>query len=129
MEFRLAMLLVCSHWVWKGMAFLYQSSMVEGIVSMDMMWCIKGGGIPVEKYPIRMFRSLMLARATWFLKVEMYLMREGEYKLFFVFFCIHLVDSQEMAFPVTSWCMNTVLNFMTKSVKVPRVNVVPEMAL
>ena len=64
---------------------------------MDMMRCIKGGGIPVEKYPIR-----MLVRATWFLKVEMYSVREGEYKLFFAFFCMHFVDSQEMVFLVTS---------------------------
>ena len=39
------------------------------------------------------------------------------------------VDSQEMALPVTSWCLNVVLNFVTKSVKVPRENIVPEMAL
>ena len=36
------------------------------------------GGIPAEKYPIRMLGSEMLARATWFLKVEMYSVREGE---------------------------------------------------
>ena len=34
-----------------------------------------------------------------------------------------------MAFPVTLWCLNMVLNFATKSAKVPRVNDVPEMAL
>ena len=34
-----------------------------------------------------------------------------------------------MVFPVTSWCLNVVLNFMTKSVKVLRENEVPEMAL
>ena len=60
------------------MAFLYHSSMVEGTVSIDMMWCISGGGIPVEKYPIRTLASEMLARATWFLKVEIYSVREGE---------------------------------------------------
>ena len=86
----------CSHWVWKATAFLYHSSMVEGTVSMDMMQHIKGGGIPAEKYPIR-----TLARAMWLLKVEMYSVREGEYKLF-LFFCMRLVDSQEMAFPVMS---------------------------
>ena len=71
----------CSHWVWKAMTFLYQSSMVEGTVSMDMMWCINRGGIPAEKYLIR-----TLARVTWFLKVESYSMRVGEYELFFTFF-------------------------------------------
>ena len=65
----------------------------------------------------------------WFLKVEIYSISEEEYKLFFTFFCIHLVDSQEMAFPVTSWCLNTVLNFVIKSAKVLRVNKVPEIAL
>ena len=85
-----------SHWVWKAMAFLYHSSMVEGTVSMDMMRHIKGGGIPAEKYLIR-----TLARAMWLLKVEMYSVREGEYELF-LFFCMRLVDSQEMAFPVMS---------------------------
>ena len=59
------------------MAFLYQSSIVEGTVSMDMMQRIKGGGIPVEKYPIRMLASEMLVRATWFLKVETYSTRGG----------------------------------------------------
>ena len=90
-----------SHCVWKATAFLYHSSMVEGTVSMDMMRRIKGGGIPAEKYPIRTLVSEMLARATWFLKVEMYSVKEGEY-LFFVFFSMLLVDSQEMVFPVTS---------------------------
>ena len=103
--------------------------MVDGTVSMDMMWRIRGGGIPTEKYLIRMLGSEILARATWFLKVEMYLVREGEYELFFVFFCIHLVDNQEIAFPVMSWCLKAVLNFMIKSMKVLRVNEVPEMVL
>ena len=110
-------------------AFLYKLSMVEGTVSMDMMRRIKGGGIPVEKYPIRTLASEMLARAMWFLKVETYSTREGEYELFFAFFCMCLVDNQEMVFPVTSWCLNAVLNFVIKSAKVPRVNAVPEMAL
>ena len=118
-----------SHWVWKAIAFLYQLLMVEGTVSMDMMQRIKGGGIPAEKYPIRTLASEMLARATWFLNIETYSTREGEYELFFAFFCIHLVDNQEMVFPVTSWCLNAVLNFVIKSAKVPRVNEVPEMAL
>ena len=118
-----------SHWVWKAIAFLYQSSMVEGTVSMDMMRRIRGGGIPAEKYPIRALASEMLARATWFLKVEIYSVKEGEYELFFTFFCIRLVDNQEIVFPVTSWCLNMVLNFVIKSVKVLRVNEVPEMAL
>ena len=42
---------------------------------------------------------------------------------------MRLVDNQEMMFPVTSWCLNVVLNFATKSAKVSRVNDVPEMAL
>ena len=67
-----------SHWVWKAMAFLYHSSMVEGTVSIDMIQRMSGGGIPVEKYPIRTLGSEILARATWFLKVEMYSVREGE---------------------------------------------------
>ena len=91
------------------------------MVSMDMMWHIRGGGIPVEKYLIRTLASLMLARATWFLKVETYSPRKGEYKWFFAFFIICLVDSQEMAFPVTSWCLKLVLNFVTKSANISRV--------
>ena len=90
---------------------------------MDMIRRMSGGGIPAEKYLIKMF-----ARATWFLKVEIYSIKEGEYKLFF-FFSMHWVDSQEIAFPVTSWCLNVVLNFVMKSAKIPRVNDVPEMAL
>ena len=42
---------------------------------------------------------------------------------------MHLVDNQEMAFPVMLWCLNTMLNFVIKSAKVPRVNKMPEMAL
>ena len=91
-------------------AFLYQLSMVKGMVSMHMMRHIKGGGIPAKKYPIRTLTSEMLARVTWFLKVETYSMSEGEYKLFFAFFCMCLVDSQEMVFPVMSWCLYMVLN-------------------
>ena len=34
-----------------------------------------------------------------------------------------------MAFPVTLWCLNVALNFVTKSAKVPSENDVPEMAL
>ena len=34
-----------------------------------------------------------VGRATWFLKVETYSTREGEYELFFAFFCIRLVDN------------------------------------
>ena len=56
-------------------------------------------------------------------------MSEGVYALFLAFFCICLMDSQEMVFPVTLWCLNAVLNFVMKSAKVPRVNVVLEMAL
>ena len=56
-------------------------------------------------------------------------MREGEYKLFFAFFCMHLVDNQEIVFLVMLWCLNVVLNFMMKSANIPRVNEVPEMAL
>ena len=33
-----------------------------------------------------------------------------------------------MVFPVVSWCLNAVLNFVTKSEKVPIVMVVPEIA-
>ena len=84
------------------MAFLYHLSMVEGMVSIDMMWRIRGGGIPAEKYPIMTLASEMLARATWFLKVEIYSVKEGGYELFFAFFIIHLVDNQEIAFLVTS---------------------------
>ena len=127
--FLLAMSSARSHWVWKATAFLYHSSMVEGTVSIDMMWRIRGGGIPAEKYLIRTLASEMLARATWFLNVEIYSASEGEYELFLAFFIMRLVDSQEMAFPVTLWCLNVVLNFMTKSAKVPRENEVPEMAL
>ena len=47
----------------------------------------------------------------------------------FFFFSIRWVESQEMAFPVMLWCLNVVLNFEIKSAKVPRENVVPEMAL
>ena len=54
-------------------------------MSMDIMWRIKGGEISIEKYLIRMLASLMLARATWFLKVETYSTRKGEYELFFRF--------------------------------------------
>ena len=106
------------------MTFLYQSCMVEGTVSMNMMQHIKGGGIPAEKYPIR-----MLARVTWFLKVETYSTREGEYELFFAFFCMCLVDNQEIVFPIISWCLNTVLNFVIKSANIPKVNKVLEMVL
>ena len=96
--------------------------MVEGTVSMDMIQHMSGGGIPAEKYPIKTFASEMLARATWFLKVEIYSVKEGEYELFFLLFSICWVDSQEMAFPVMSWCLNVELNFLMKSAKVPRVN-------
>ena len=44
------------------MAFSYQLSMVEGIVSMDMMQHIRGEGMPAEKYPIRTFWSVMPVR-------------------------------------------------------------------
>ena len=118
-----------SHWVWKVTAFLYNSLMVEGTVSMDMIRRMSGGGIPAEKYPIKTFASEMLARDTWFLKGEIYSVKEGEYELFFLLFSMHWVDSQEIAFPVTPWCLNVVLNFAMKLVKVPRVNDVPEMAL
>ena len=98
-------------------------------MSIDMIRHMSGDGIPAEKYPIKTFASEMLARATWFLKVEIYSIKEGEYELFFLLFSICWVDSQEMVFPVTSWCLNVELNFVTKSAKVPRVNDVPEMAL
>ena len=61
--------------------------------------------------------------------MEIYSIKEGEHELFFLLFSICWVDSQEMAFLVTSWCLNVELNFVTKSAKVPRVNNVPEMAL
>ena len=96
---------------------------------MDMMRHIRGGRIPAEKYPIRTLGSEILASTTWFLKVEIYSVNEGKYELFLAFFIIHLVDSQEMAFPVTSWCLNIELNLVTKSAKVPRENEVLEMAL
>ena len=83
----------------------------------------------LKKQPIRTLALLMLARVLWFLNVETYSTSEGVYKLFLVIFCMHLVDSEEMAFPVISWCLNAVLNFVMKSAKVPKVNVVLEMAL
>ena len=49
--------------------------------------------------------------------------------MFFVFFCICLVDNLEIVFLVMLWCLNMVLNFVLKSAKVPRVNEVPEMVL
>ena len=60
------------------------------------------GRCPTEKYLIQTLGSEILARATWFLKVEMYSVKEGEYELFFTFFSMRLVDNQEIAFPVTS---------------------------
>ena len=95
---------------------------------MDMMRHINVAGIPAEKYLIRTLGSEMLARVTWFLNIEIYSVSEREYKLF-LFFCMHWVDNQEMAFPVTSWCLNVVLNFVMKSAKVLRVNIVPVMVL
>ena len=127
LEFRLAMSSACFHWVWK-VAFLYHSLMVAGMVSMDMMQHINAGGIPAEKYPIRTLGLEMLVRAMWFLNVEIYSVSEGEYELF-LFFCMCWVDNQEMAFPVTSWCLNVVLNFVMKLAKVSRVNIVPVMVL
>ena len=62
LEFRLEILSVHSHWIWKEMAFLYQLSMVEGTVSIDMIQCMRGDGMPAEKYLIRMFWSVMPAR-------------------------------------------------------------------
>ena len=47
-------------------------------MSIDMIRRMSGGGIPAEKYPIRTFGSEILARVTWFLKMEMYSIREGE---------------------------------------------------
>ena len=48
------------------MALEYQSSTLEGTVSMDMIRFIKDGGMPAEKYPIRTLWSVMVARATLF---------------------------------------------------------------
>ena len=93
MEFLLAMSSAHSHWGWKVTAFLYHSLMVEGTVSMDMIRCMSGGGIPAEKYLIKTFMSEMLARAMWFLKVEIYSIKEGEYELFFLLFSICWVDT------------------------------------
>ena len=42
------------------------------MVSMDMICCMREGGIPVEKYPMRMFGSLILAQVTWFWNSETY---------------------------------------------------------
>ena len=47
-------------------------------MSIDMILRMSGGGIPAEKYPIRTFGSEILARAMWFLKVEIYSVKEGE---------------------------------------------------
>ena len=44
--------------------------MVEGTVSIDMIQCINAGGIPAEKYPIKMLGLEMLAGVMWFLNVE-----------------------------------------------------------
>ena len=67
-----------SHWVWKWMALEYHSWMVVGMVSMDMIRRMREGGIPVEKYPVRTFRSFILARAMWFWNSKMYWFRGGK---------------------------------------------------
>ena len=41
---------------------------------------------------------------------------------------IRLVESQAMAVPVTSWCLNAVSNLVMKSENVPMAMVVPVMA-
>ena len=46
--------------------------MVVGMVSMDIICCMKEGGILAEKYPTRMLGSLMLAQVMWFWNSEMY---------------------------------------------------------
>ena len=50
-----------SHWVWKWMALEYHSWIVVGTVSMDMIRCMREGGIPAEKYSMRTFGSVILA--------------------------------------------------------------------
>ena len=67
-----------SHWVWKWMALEYHSWIVVGTVSMYMIHRMREGGIPAEKYPMRMFESLILARATWFWNSETYWFKGGE---------------------------------------------------
>lgn len=59
------------------MAFMYQSLMVVGTVSMVMIYLIRGGGITVEKSLMRTLGSVILVRAMWFLKWEVYLKRVG----------------------------------------------------
>ena len=54
------------------MALEYHFWMVVGIVSMDIMHHMRGGGISAEKYPMRMLEFLMLARVTWFWNSETY---------------------------------------------------------
>ena len=46
MEFHLEILSAHSHWVWKEMAFSYQLLMIEGTVSIDMIWRMRGEGMP-----------------------------------------------------------------------------------
>ena len=67
-----------SHWVWKWMALEYHSWIIVDMVSMDMIHHMREGGIPVEKYPMRTFGSLMLARVTWFWNSEMYWFKGGK---------------------------------------------------
>ena len=67
-----------SHWVWKWMALEYHSWIVVGMVFIDMIHRMREGGIPVEKYPMRTFGSLILAQATWFWNSETYWFRGGE---------------------------------------------------
>ena len=46
------------------MALEYHSWIVVGMVSMNMIRYMREGGIPAEKYSMRMFGSLILAQVT-----------------------------------------------------------------
>ena len=60
------------------MALEYHSWIVVGTVSMNIIHCIREGDIPAEKYPMRMFGSLILAQVTWFWNSEIYWFKGGE---------------------------------------------------
>jgi len=76
---------------------------------------------------------LIVDKATWFWKREVYSVRDGEYSSrrpsFLCFFTIRLVESQAMALDFTSWCSNAVLKLAMKTVKVPMAMVDPIRAL
>ena len=93
-----------------------------GTVTMDIIHCMREGGILAEKYLMRTLGSLMLAQVTWFWNSEMYWFKEGEYVQSFLR-TICLVVSQAIAAPVTSLCLKSSLNFTMKFEYVPRIMV------